>query len=278
MQVNEYHANQLNKYAKFFRQKRMTQIGEFSHLFNDAVDSRCRNDEGNLMTTDEVEDILRSLEKASCGIFEDDLRRTTNMSILAIQQLFQDADAQDIELEMDTSKIEDNHLLEEVDKLGLKNCMNDKDCKKKTEKNKETDKTNSQNKQYENQIKEMKKKIEHLQDELDQNKQKESNLYCEIEYLKANGIESKSMEQSNNLQTELDKERNSMILLRAELEDAKEMLLERGIDFNDFQKRLKSSKQFLQLRKLLTQKTNQLTDLRRQMLKYEPDYIEEKNN
>jgi hypothetical protein len=36
-----------------------------------------------------------------------DLQLTINMSVLAIKQLFEDADSQEVELQMDTSKIED---------------------------------------------------------------------------------------------------------------------------------------------------------------------------
>ena len=205
------------------------------------------------------------------------------MSILAIQQLFQDADAQDLELQLDISKIEDSHLLEEVDKIGIKHSNNDDGRKggRLVSLRDEQQRLVEQNQNLEDELATAKKTIEELEEQNDRGKQTNSNLLCELEALKRGENESKSgqgFKTSLHLQEELEKERDSLVQLRAELADAKDMLLGRGIGFDDVQNSIKKSKQFVQMRKLLTQKTDQLTDLRRRMLQYEPDLVDEEVN
>ena len=67
-----------------------------------------------------------------------------------------------------------------------------------------------------------------------------------------------------NLQEMLDSEQNRANRLQAELDDAKNLLQgQKGIDFDAFVATIRDSKQFIQLRKTLRQKSEQLTDLRR---------------
>jgi len=68
MEVSEYHQEQLAKYAKFFRAKRDVQVRELGLLFKDAIDTRC-HDAGNLLSAEEGEEILSSLERASISAF-----------------------------------------------------------------------------------------------------------------------------------------------------------------------------------------------------------------
>ena len=65
------------------------------------------------------------------------------------------------------------------------------------------------------------------------------------------------------------------VLLAAELDEAKELLRRaHGIDFGDYTALVKGSKQFVQMRKTISQKNEQLKQLRKRMLVYEPDDTE----
>ena len=72
-----------------------------------------------MYTNDDVGGILDSLRDSVYRTVREDLQLTVNMGVLAVKQLFEDADAQDIEIQMDTSKIEDVALIEEVEKIRL---------------------------------------------------------------------------------------------------------------------------------------------------------------
>lgn len=76
------------------------------------------------------------------------------------------------------------------------------------------------------------------------------------------------------LHNSLDHERHNVAELQAELDDAKNVLRQaHGIEFGDYSKYVRSSKQFLQVKKTLMQKTEELTILRRRMAQYEPESI-----
>ena len=65
------------------------------------------------------------------------------------------------------------------------------------------------------------------------------------------------------------------VLLAAELDEVKELLRRsHGIDFGDYTALVKSSKQFVQMRKTICQKNDQLKQLRKRLMIYEPDDTE----
>ncbi|GBG28293.1 Hypothetical Protein FCC1311_045162 [Hondaea fermentalgiana] len=296
LQLSAFHREQLAKYIKFFKQKREVQVQEIQEIFTDAQEARLDGDA--LLDPEEVKDILQSLCESLKTSYEDDLRRTVSMSVLAIQQLFQDADAQDLELEMDTSKIEDSHLLAEVDKIrldghGVPNAKSK--AGRLVSLRDEQQRIVEQNAQLQDQIASARKENESLHDELDRARQQLSNCTYEVESLKrqldtavsgraaaeAQMEEAKSSGTSSSssareallrLQAELDEERTMSVDMRAKLADARQLLLEtHDIDLDDVSARFRASKQFQQMRKTLSQKTDQLTDLRRRLLRYEPD-------
>ncbi len=281
MDLADLHRDQCQTYIRFFQKKRLVQVGEVKELFREVKEGRL--DAGNLLSPEEAETMLDGLEGAVTANFEEDLRRTVNMSVLAIQQLLTDADEQGLELQMDTSKIEDSHLIEEVDKLGKSNSNQNNGRRKGAGRlvslRDEQQRIEQQNARLQKETLEQQRTIEELQEECDRAKQRESNLQYEIERLKSGTREQEQKStdsDSKTLQAKLDKEMDAMVELRAELADAKDILMEKhGLDLDEIQKSMKTSKQFTQLKRLLVQKTDQLTDLRRRMLQYEPDEIEE---
>jgi hypothetical protein len=74
-----------------------------------------------------------------------------------------------------------------------------------------------------------------------------------------------------HLQQMLDDDRDSASELRAQLQDARELLELDGKDLDEFTSKVVNSRQFRQLRKMLDTKNTQLMDLRKRIVQYEPD-------
>jgi chromosome segregation ATPase len=295
LQLSEFHRTQLQSYIRFFRSKREVQVGELAETFADAIDSRL--DDGALMSAQEVAALLTALGASVRAAFEDDLKRTVSMSVLAIQQLFEDADAQSVELSMDTSKIEDIHLVSEVEKLA---ALDRSVAERKAGTGRLVSLRDEQRnllgrmQDQEEQMKRLDKEREAVQDKLDAANAMLSNatyetvaLRRQLEQLRAGAAAARSEEEAKakevkgkqdaaravtGLQGELDVVRDEVSTLRAELADALQLLGPAGVAaLND----VKNSRQFVQLKKTLTQKTEQLTDLRRRLIVHEPDETRE---
>lgn len=72
-----------------------------------------------MLSAEEVSSIFQSLLESVKSNVNRDLDLTAKMSVVAIHQLFEEADAQDVELQMDTSRIEDATLIEAIDNIQL---------------------------------------------------------------------------------------------------------------------------------------------------------------
>jgi len=268
MDLSDYHREQLSKYVCFFRNKREVQVAEIKELFNDAADELQTD---ALLNYDEMSNILSTLGDSVQSNFTEDLKRTVNMSVLAIQQLLADADAQDLELQMDTSKIEDSHLIEEIERMKLDASSNAGKAKKTgrlVSLRDEQQRIIGDNASLEAQLEKLREENQKLHDTNDKSKQSISNLTYEVESLKRHKSSDKEEKTSGSkvldVQKELDEERDALVSLRAELADARDIILGKlGCDLEEITKNFKKSNQYSQLRKTLGQKTDQLTDLRR---------------
>ena len=111
------HQEQIIKFIKFFRSKREVALEQIQADFSDTKNDQVVED---MYTRDEVHSTLDSI----CNVVKDttrsELGSVINMTVLLLGQLFESADEQGAELEMDTSTIEDQRLLEEVEKMKLK--------------------------------------------------------------------------------------------------------------------------------------------------------------
>ena len=92
------------------------QLSEVASRFNDCKEDRLTDD---MFNKDEVVEILDELRSHVIECMRTDLQRTVSMSVLAVRQLFEEAETHGIELEVDTALIEDKSLIEEVESLAL---------------------------------------------------------------------------------------------------------------------------------------------------------------
>ena len=109
------HEDQLKKYLRFFRGKRDVQLQEVAATIRDQREMLLED----MYTRDDVVRILDSLGDATRATVMTDLQATVNMSVLVLRQLFEEAEAQEIELELDLAVVEDEVMLKEVEKISM---------------------------------------------------------------------------------------------------------------------------------------------------------------
>ena len=106
------HEEQLKQYLKFFRSKRGYQIQEVEACFADQLD--VLNED--MYTKDEIRRSYTSLCKAVRSSVLTDLQMTANMSMLVLRQLLEEAEASEIDMDLDMTIVEDHSLLAEAGK------------------------------------------------------------------------------------------------------------------------------------------------------------------
>ncbi len=109
------HEEQLKAFLKFFRSKRNYQIKEVQACFRDHID--VLNED--MYTREEMQKSLDSLCSAVQSSVLTDLQMTANMSMLVLRQLLEEAEACDVEIDLDISIVEDRSLLSEVNKISI---------------------------------------------------------------------------------------------------------------------------------------------------------------
>ena len=114
----DFHGEQVKQYLRFFRAKREVQLQEINAIVADCKEDRF-GDAGDIFNRDEILEVLDELCVHIQNCVRTDLQRTVSMGVLAIRQLFEEAEAHGIELEVDTALIEDKSLIEEVENMAL---------------------------------------------------------------------------------------------------------------------------------------------------------------
>ena len=109
------HEEQLKSFLKFFRSKRNYQIQEVDACFADQLD--VLNED--MYTKDEIRRSMDSLCTAVRSSVLTDLQMTANMSMLVLRQLLEEAEASEIDMDLDMTIIEDQSLLAEASKVAI---------------------------------------------------------------------------------------------------------------------------------------------------------------
>ena len=109
------HEEQLKSFLKFFRSKRNYQIQEVEACFADQLD--VMNED--MYTKDEIRRSMDSLCTAVRSSVLTDLQMTANMSMLVLRQLLEEAEASEIDMDLDMTIIEDQSLLAEASKVAI---------------------------------------------------------------------------------------------------------------------------------------------------------------
>ncbi|GMI08649.1 hypothetical protein TrVE_jg11352 [Triparma verrucosa] len=302
LNISEDHQEQVIKFIKFFRSKRDLGLEQIQCDFDDTKNDQLVED---MYTQDEVHSAFDSMSNVVKHTARTELSSVINMTVLLLAQLFESADDQGAILEMDTSSIEDQRLLEEVEKMRLDKTVSKgkgvrlKDTLEQTKKELmqcESDRDLAQGK-----LKLTSKKLKKAEKEL-------TKLRAKLEAgagagagdpssVRVGGEEAKGGEEEETKEGEgssavsnstssfeapptwggggggegKEEEADYTALSNKQLISRVKQLEE------DMEKRLMESKPFQQLKKMMTQKNRQLAAVRERLEHYEPDFVEEEN-
>ena len=109
------HEEQAKNWLKFLRGKRERQVKEVEACFEDQREMF----QEDMYTRDEVTRMLGSLQSAVRSTVMTDQQMTANMSVLLIRQMFEEAEAAEIDMDLDMTIVEDHNLLSEVSKIAI---------------------------------------------------------------------------------------------------------------------------------------------------------------
>ena len=111
--VNEHHSAQLVSYIKFAKYQRGQCIKSVKAAVQDTREVRLNDD---TYTLDEVEEVIEAVSESVSSEVETELINSAHTNVLLLKQLFSQAEKWHLNLDTDTSELENRDLLEAVKK------------------------------------------------------------------------------------------------------------------------------------------------------------------
>ena len=194
--LNNNNNEQIRKYVKFFRQKKDAIVRTINREFSDIRNYKLEQE--NMFTKEEMEEYTDHLQTTIRSTVSSDISTIVNMSTLVITQLLEAAQEKQLDLAIETATIENQVLLEAIEKMnleaipkktrGMGELISLKD-EAKAQRD-EIDKLENKNIQLQNDIKrlrenqksnnyELEEKMERLQESLDEAKEENSKRISE---------------------------------------------------------------------------------------------------
>ena len=227
--------------------------------------SDCRLDrlQEDMYSREEVEDILDFMQSAMRSMVSHDIGTLVNMSAIVVGEMLEDARAKGAQLEIDTSRVENEKLLEAMERMNLEAMPKSKmrvdalpSFKKEAKALRdEQARLSTDNKSLENQLRDLERSAMRLNTE-------KVTLLGQIESLKAQIDESAESGSKTS-----DEDASRVRRLEDELNAARE----------ETEKRVSETNQFQQMRKMMQTQSAKLRELRTKLAKYEPDEAEFKD-
>ena len=112
---SRHDADNIERFLRFFKSKREIHLGHNAAEFDDVRSDRLQED---IVTRDEATEMLDQLQAKLRANVEDELKRTTNMTVLLLKQIMDQSEDAGVQLEMDFGVIEDQALLLEVEDMA----------------------------------------------------------------------------------------------------------------------------------------------------------------
>ncbi|XP_063306683.1 leucine zipper transcription factor-like protein 1 isoform X1 [Pelobates fuscus] len=109
--LNDHHQNEVINYIRFARSKRVLRLKTIDSCFQDLKDSRLVEE---TFTVDEVSDMLQGLQAVVHSEIELELINHAHTNVLLLRQLFTQAEKWYLKLQTDISELENRELLEQV--------------------------------------------------------------------------------------------------------------------------------------------------------------------
>ncbi|KAF0686280.1 Aste57867_21886 [Aphanomyces stellatus] len=248
--LNTHHQQEISKFLKFFRSRLATHIENIEAEFDDTLSDRLSSDD--VYSQKDVTDVLKSLCFAVKANARSELQDTINMTALLLRQVFHEAQDNRMTMELDTGIVEDKDMLEKVERLSVAEWAADERREAKKVVAKPTHDEEFETVQKENQN--LRQRLEQLQKD------------C-----------SKALKEKQRAQDDMDELRQAahasrhVDALERELKESRDIIAEYERSAKEANQHITQTKQFQQLKKMVAQKNESLKDLRKRLLKYEPD-------
>lgn len=251
------HEEQIHNYLRFMRTKREIALSTLESEIRDIKNDRLLD---QMYSIDDVEGIVDDVGRLAKSSARTEIGSLMGMTALLMKQLMEVAEQRGATLEMNTSVVEDRGILEEIERLRTDGPPHHR--------RKSSEKLVSIKDEHARLIDEKEKAEEgqriaqercaRLQADASAALRENSSLREELSLLRnqARSGEEKGAESGSRVQ-ELSRELAS---LQSRLDEESEQS----------QKKLSESRQFMQLKKMLSSKTEQVQELRRRLRRYEP--------
>lgn len=115
-ELGDESVDQIRKYLRFFRQKRDGIVRMIAREFDDAKADRIHEDMYSREDMEEFADFLKSCITTQMNA---DLTAIINMGALSVSQLLESAQEKGAAINLETSAVENQQLLEAVEKMSL---------------------------------------------------------------------------------------------------------------------------------------------------------------
>lgn len=291
--LNEHHKESVVNYMRFARYQRTQRLRAVDAAFDEVKDSRLMDD---TYTLDEVHDLLEGLQAVIKGDVDTELIHTAHTNILLLRQLFAQAEKWHLKLQADISELENVELLEKIKEMeetelskGVKKSGGESNLKFSKL---EPIQDGGADKLLQTEIKRLTEENEKLRDRLKSTEQKtsafleeKSNMREQLEKMQATmrsnrgggGDTAELEKQLRKLKMDMEKTATSSTRaeeeLGGELTSAKHQLLEVREQLEmaeqELERKFSQTGAYQNMKKMLSQKNNQIKDLRKTLTKYE---------
>ena len=267
------HEEQVKAFLKFFRSKRNVQLKELEACFEDQKEFLT----DDMYSKDDVQKMLDSLLNSVVHTVETDLKNTVSMNMLVLRQLLEEAETEEIEMNIDMTIVEDQSLLTEVNKLAVDAPTKKDRRRKKVKLDGIRDEHQVMMREFEG-VKADNKKLNRLNDELSDrlkaSMKSEKKLKASLTSVRAQ-LDTLNRKMGvveggkSNAEDEYEK-------LKAELEETKAILKnQHGVDSEEARDaaldRVVQTKQFKEFRRQFQKKNDQIAALRERLSRYEAE-------
>eukprot|EP00944_MAST-04C_sp_MAST-4C-sp1_P005313 g5313.t1 len=267
------HEEQVKAFLKFFRSKRTVQLKELEACFEDQKEFLT----DDMYSKDDVQKMLDSLLNSVVHTVETDLKNTVSMNMLVLRQLLEEAETEEIEMNIDMTIVEDQSLLTEVNKLAVDAPTKKDRRRKKVKLDGIRDEHQVMMREFEG-VKADNKKLNRLNDELSDrlkaSMKSEKKLKASLTSVRAQ-LDTLNRKMGvveggkSNAEDEYEK-------LKAELEETKAILKnQHGVDSEEARDaaldRVVQTKQFKEFRRQFQKKNDQIAALRERLSRYEAE-------
>ncbi|XP_066543475.1 leucine zipper transcription factor-like protein 1 isoform X2 [Amia ocellicauda] len=286
---NEHHQNEVINYMRFARSKRALRLKTIDSCFQDLKDSRLVEE---TFTVDEVSEMLDGLQVVVHSEVETELINTAHTNVLLLRQLFSQAEKFYLKLQTDVSELENRELLEQVAEFEKAEFTS---SSKKANQESNKPKLAPLNEGGVSEL--LNKEIARLQEENDKlkarlrtiemqatsaldEKSKLEKALKDLQKIQGDQKEITNLEETvTALKSDFQKTLNASSATQKHLEDnlvtTKHDLLkvqeQLAVAEKELEKKFQQTASYRNMKEILTKKNDQLKEIRKRLLKYEPD-------